>query len=67
MRVKTYDLSTRIIFVHSETRVTIPLEVDGSLIGKQGRAAGVATKDVRAVVRTFDGRKMQQDALNTLK
>ncbi len=34
---KNYDLSTRIIFVHSETRVTIPLEVDGSLIGKQGR------------------------------
>ncbi len=27
MRVKTYDLSTRIIFVHSQTHVTIPLNI----------------------------------------
>jgi hypothetical protein len=25
VKVKTYDLSTRIIFVHSQTRVTTPL------------------------------------------
>ncbi len=38
MRVKTYDVSTKIIFFHSQTRVTIPLRYlyEGDVHGQEG-------------------------------
>ncbi len=36
MRVKTYDLSARIIFVHSQTRDTIPLMKPQKTVAQNG-------------------------------